>query len=77
MRKLRALIVDDVVDMAQTIANDLEAAGYESEVASGGASALERRARPADVVTTDLRMRNVDGLTYRRQRAPPGVPVVT
>jgi len=79
MRKPRALIVDDVVDMAQTIANDLEAAGYETEVASGGAAALDMFTRePADVVVTDLRMRSVDGLDVLTgiKRADPGVPVV-
>jgi two-component system response regulator HydG len=79
MRKPRALIVDDVVDMAQTIATDLEAAGFETDVASGGAAALERFARePADVVVTDLRMKSVDGLDVLTgiKRADPGVPVV-
>jgi two-component system, NtrC family, response regulator HydG len=79
MGKLRALIVDDVVDMAQTIANDLEAAGFETDVAGSGAAALERFARdPADVVVTDLRMKSIDGLDVLSgiKRADPAVPVV-
>jgi len=79
MRKLRALVVDDVIDMAQTIANDLEAVGFEAEVSDDGATALERFARdPADVVVTDLRMKNVDGLDVLSgiKRVDPGVPVV-
>jgi two-component system, NtrC family, response regulator HydG len=79
MHKLRALIVDDVVDMAQTIANDLVAAGFEAEVAESGATALERFARePADIVVADLRMKGVDGLDLLDaiKRADPEVPVV-
>jgi two-component system response regulator HydG len=79
MRKLRALIVDDVVDMAHTIANDLRQIGFDTEVADGGASALERFANdPADIVVTDLRMKDVDGLDVLEavRRADPNVPVV-
>jgi two-component system response regulator HydG len=79
MRKMRALVVDDVVDMAETIANELEAAGIETEVADSGAAALERFAKePADVVVTDLRMKSVDGLDVLSgiKRADPTVPVI-
>jgi two-component system response regulator HydG len=79
MRKPRALIVDDVVDMAQTVANELEAAGFVTEVTDSGASALECFARePADVVVTDLRMKNVDGLDVLSgvKRLDPTVPVI-
>ena len=77
--KLRVLVVDDVPDMAQTIANDLEAAGYATEVADSGAAALERFAQqPADVVVTDLRMKRVDGLEVLTgvKRIDPAAPVV-
>ena len=47
MSRLRALIIDDVVDMAETIARDLQAAGYDTEVARGGAEALDAFARLA------------------------------
>jgi two-component system response regulator HydG len=79
MPKLRALVVDDVVDMAQTIANELEAAGFETDVVDSGRAALEQFARePADVVVTDLRMKSVDGLDVLSgvRRADPSVPVV-
>jgi len=79
MRKLRALVVDDVIDMAQTIANDLDLTGFETEIAGGGALALERFARdPSDVVVTDLRMKGVDGLDVLDgvRRIDPSVPVV-
>jgi two-component system response regulator HydG len=77
--KPRALIVDDVVDMAETIANDLEEAGFDTLVAGGGAEALELFAKePTDVVVTDLRMKSVDGLDLLDglKRLDPSVPVV-
>jgi two-component system response regulator HydG len=79
MRKLRALVVDDVADMAQTIANDLEAVGFETDVAGGGSAALERFARdPSDVVVTDLRMKSLDGMDVLDgvHRIDPSVPVI-
>ena len=79
MPSLRVLIVDDVVDMAQTIASDLQLAGFDTEVVDSGASALEVFARePADMVITDLRMPSVDGLDVLEgvKRSDPSVPVV-
>ena len=77
--KVRVLVVDDVLDMAQTIANDLTAAGFAVDVAGSGAEALDQFARqPADVVVTDLRMKGGDGMEVLNgvKRIDPGVPVV-
>ena len=41
MSKFRALIVDDVADMAQTIAKDLAAIGFETQIAARRRSALQ------------------------------------
>ncbi len=79
MSRLRALVVDDVVDMAETIANDLERAGYEALVADSGAAAIELFQKDqTDVVVTDLRMKNVDGLDVLEgvRRIDPEVPVL-
>jgi two-component system response regulator HydG len=79
MRKQRALIVDDVVDMAATVANELAGARFETEVFDNGAAALERFAQePADVVITDLRMKSLDGLDVLSgvKRVDPTVPVI-
>ena len=79
MRRMRALVVDDVIDVAQTVANELDAAGFETEIAGSGTAALDRFAsEPADVVVTDLRMKNVDGLDVLRgiKRNDPSVPVL-
>ena len=79
MPRMRALVVDDVVDMAETVANELTAAGFDAEVAGSGTAALQRFAdEPADVVVTDLRMKNVDGLDVLSgiKRLDASVPVV-
>jgi two-component system response regulator HydG len=76
---MRALVVDDVIDVAQTVANELDAAGFETEIADSGSAALDRFAsEPADLVVTDLRMKNVDGLDVLRgvKRSDPSVPVL-
>src|SRR5690242_14005582 len=44
MAKLRALIVDDEIDLAESIAEGLARAGFEAETADGGAVALRRGA---------------------------------
>ena len=55
--KSRVLVVDDHIEMAQVLAEQLGDAGYVVDVASGGAQALLRaRASPPDVVITDLRI---------------------
>jgi two-component system response regulator HydG len=79
MSRPRALVVDDVVDMAQTIANDLELAGFDTVVADGGARGIELFTKdPADVVVTDLRMKTVDGLDVLEavKQVDASVPVV-
>ena len=79
MRRLRVLVVDDVVDMAQTIANELEPAGFDVEVVDSGSQALDRFGRePADVVITDLRMKTVDGMDVLAgiKNTDPNVPVI-
>jgi DNA-binding NtrC family response regulator len=73
------LVVDDLADLAQTIASELEAAGLVTEIAMTGPSALRRFAEaPTDVVVTDQRMRSADGLDMLGaiQRMDPAVPVI-
>ena len=57
------LVVDDDEAHAKTLADALEASGYESSVVLSGESALTSLAesRP-DIVLTDLRMADVDGM---------------
>ncbi len=79
MAKFSALIVDDIPEMAQTIANDLAAAGFETHVAHDGAKAVAAfAAEPTDVVVADLRMKGSDGLEVLAgiKRADPATPVI-
>jgi two-component system, NtrC family, response regulator HydG len=63
----RVLVVDDQRNMRVTTAIVLRQAGFEVAEAEGGAAALERiAAEPFDVVLTDLRMGDVDGMDVLR-----------
>jgi CheY-like chemotaxis protein len=58
----RLLVVDDDADMRLTLKLSLELAGYTVDVAANGREALEvQRARPADVLITDIFMPDADG----------------
>jgi two-component system NtrC family sensor kinase len=62
------LVVDDEPFIAQLIADVLTAEGYAVDTASGGLAALERIGRRAyDLVLSDLRMPELDGLGLYRE----------
>jgi CheY-like chemotaxis protein len=59
----RLLVVDDNEDMRQSMKRLLERFGYEVQIASDGARALEvQQASAADVLITDIFMPDTDGL---------------
>jgi CheY-like chemotaxis protein len=63
MNARRILVVDDDGEMREAVARILREAGYEVELAPDGDAAIEaQRARPADVVITDVFMPTRDGL---------------
>ncbi|MCL2469772.1 MAG: PAS domain S-box protein [Alphaproteobacteria bacterium] len=63
-RKLRLLIVDDEVELAQTLADLLEPEGYETDLAANGQVALDKlKAGSFDLIISDLRMPVMDGPT--------------
>lgn len=63
MAAARILLVEDEVNMARTLAKNLERAGYEVEHAPQGEAALARLGETAfDVVLTDLTMPVMDGM---------------
>lgn len=62
------LVVDDESIIAQLIADVLGGEGYEVETAPHGVAALERLAqRTYDVILSDLRMPELDGLGLFRE----------
>lgn len=61
-KKLKILLVDDEVELAQTLADLLEAEGHDIDIAANGAIALEKlRKRKFELIISDLRMPVLDG----------------
>jgi DNA-binding NtrC family response regulator len=78
----RILLVEDEVNMARTLAKNLERAGHTVEHAPHGEAALTRLGQASfDVVLTDLKMPVMDGMALLRamheRRLPPAVVVLT
>jgi DNA-binding NtrC family response regulator len=78
----RVLVVDDEPKLGRLVQEMLELDGHSVVRATGGAAALSALAgAPFDVVVTDLRMPEVDGLAVlraaRARHAPPAVILVT
>jgi len=69
----RILVVDDEPDVRDLVTALLADLGYEIDGADGGAAALDRLAAQAyDLVVSDLRMPEVDGVAvYRAVQAGP------
>jgi two-component system response regulator HydG len=65
---IRVLVVDDEESHAQAVAESLERIGYDCDVANSGPAGLEKIEKDDfDVIITDLRMENVDGLALLRK----------
>ena len=78
-KRARVLIVDDEADLRDVLAKIVSNAGYDVDVAEDGNVALLRFAEhPADVVVTDLKMPNLDGmqLLNRLRAEHSDVPVI-
>ncbi|HPD14971.1 MAG TPA: sigma-54 dependent transcriptional regulator [Planctomycetota bacterium] len=62
------LLVDDRADHAETLADALEALDAVCDIATGGREALDRlSAKPYDLVITDLKMADLDGMELLRE----------
>jgi DNA-binding NtrC family response regulator len=75
----RILVVDDEPRMAEVMAAALARAGHEAETCTGGAAALQAlEERGADVVVTDWRMPDMDGVALMRaiHARRPALPVI-
>jgi PAS domain S-box-containing protein len=62
LQKLKFLLVDDEVELAQTLADLLEPEGHQVDIAINGAIALEKLHKASfDLIISDLRMPVLDG----------------
>jgi len=78
-KKARLLIVDDEPSARSGLERLLRQDGYEVDVADGGEAAIAIASeRPPDVVLTDLKMPNMDGveLLQRLRQQDPDLPVI-
>ena len=77
-KKGNILVVDDEAQIARVLKTTLSAQGYGVRTAVDGEQALnEMKAWTPDLVITDLRMPNVDGLQLcRRIRAQSRIPII-
>lgn len=75
---MRVLLVEDEAALAEVVAKELCAAGYEVEAVGDGLDALAAFERqPADVVVLDWMLPKLDGLeTLRRLRLSSAAPVL-
>jgi two-component system, NtrC family, response regulator HydG len=76
---VKILVVDDHVEMARLVADHFADSGWECQVVVGGAQAIAALAVVVpDLVITDLRMADVDGLDVldAARRTDPEVPVI-
>jgi len=75
----RVLVVDDWVEMAEMIADDLCDRGYAAKAVSSGKEALRvLQTERVDALVTDLRMPEVDGLSllHASIKLDPSRPVI-
>jgi len=76
--KKNILVVDDEAQITRVLKTTLSAQGYNIRAAADGVQALEELKNwPADLVITDLRMPNMDGLELcRRVHAQLRIPII-
>jgi two-component system, OmpR family, KDP operon response regulator KdpE len=76
--KVNILVVDDETQITRVLKTTLSAKGYSIRTASDGVQALqEMRNWPPDLIITDLRMPNMDGLQLcQKVRAQSRIPII-
>ena len=76
---LEILLVDDESELRETLASQLTASGYSVQTAADGAQGAEALSKqPFDVLISDIRLPEIDGLTLFRQirEAAPATEVI-
>jgi DNA-binding response OmpR family regulator len=76
---VRILVVDDNVDMRESLRRLLAHAGFDAEAARDGQQAMElHQLRPFQILITDIYMPLTDGLETIQafRRATPGIRIV-
>lgn len=79
MKKTNILVVDDDTDLADGIADVLDAKGFKVSVANDGFAALDQVKKDRfNIVLMDIRMPGINGVeTYRRIKGiKPGIKVI-
>ncbi len=73
----RILIVDDEVKLVKKLKKLLKKDGFEIETAGNGKEALQviDKSKPFDVIISDIRMEEMDGLTFLKQVHQDGIDV--
>ena len=77
--QIRVLIIDDEPFHAEAVAESLQRVGYECVIATSGAGGARKiEEEDFDVILTDLRMEDMDGLAILRKakQSTPGAEVV-
>ena len=76
--KPKILVVDDELQIARVLKTTLSARGYSVRTASDGDDAVQvMKSWTPDLVITDLRMPNMDGVELcRHLRAKSGIPII-
>jgi two-component system response regulator HydG len=79
---IRVLVIDDEAFHAETVAESLERVGYDCTLATSGAEGADKIANEDfDVILTDLRMADLDGLAIlrkaRQEQPDTAVVVIT
>jgi DNA-binding response OmpR family regulator len=81
MKLRKILIIDDEFPVGYLIKINLEAEGYEANLALSGEEALEKaRASPPDLITLDVLMPEMDGFevmeALKRDKGLNSIPVI-
>ena len=76
---MKLLVIDDDVNIQRLYKEELEEEGYEVIIASSGKSGLEKfEKEEPDLVTLDILMPDIDGITLLRKMKEqrPDIPII-